>query len=1009
MFLQRYGLILAEMLIITLWCIVTPVIATDHTLNPGDSIQQNITDATNGDTIILNPGTYNEHDIVISRNITLVANISAGGTAANTIIDGQNAGRIIDDSGGPTIYDNAYTLTIDNLTLRNGDAAYSHDPGYGGAILISHEGGIANITSSSFYNCSATHGGAIAVEAIAPIIMHPRVTVLSSSVTNCSASQGAALYAGWSNATIHSSRIYNNAGTAVYSDYSGEDSYDFGSINASYNWWGTNDNPSPQVYSATVNPWLVLNVIATPSSVTTSQTSTIEANFTYDSDEHYVDPALVHFPDNIPVTYSTTTGSILPAGMMTDGRNTTIFTPSADGRVIVNATVDGQTVSTGDAITAPRVQSVDPSSGLSSGGTPVLITGLRFTSVTGVFFGTSPAASYIVDSDRQISAVSPAHALGIVNISVTTDQGTGIPSAADQFTFTAPGEKFAINPGDSIQTAIDCSSPGYTIILNPGAYTGHDIVVRKDITLTANGSAGGNAANTIIDGELAGGILDNSGGFALTVENLTFINGSSSNSWGAGAIFTRNGIVNVSSSSFINCSHSNGYSAGGAITTDSGIVNIMTSSFINCSSTYGSAIFAGVSLPCCYPAPQVTMHFSRISGNIPANTVIYNQDGTVQAENNWWGTNDDPSGLVSGSVTTSPWLVLGTTATPSSITTSGTSLIQANLTKNSEGIDTASGGIFVPANIMHTFAVVTGSGSVSPLTAGTANGVAQTVFTPAGTGTTNISATVDSQTVYISMPVLPAPAPVTPIATLDTSGNDDGFPSITVSPTTTGDETLPPMTVTVNIGGDSKAWQAMVTGTKLSELIVTGTVQPGPGSDQTAPPGTVYQYINLVPARYTSITKSVISFTVPQSWLDDNHIAPGSVVLYHQTANGWEALPTTVLSTKDGTVYFFAESTRFSLFAITGMPSAVTPATIATTQEITGSVVQTPAPAAIAKAPVTTQTTAPLATTQQPAAPSPLMNIILVIVAIGILAGGGFMVRRWWIRRQNPALCAEYD
>ena len=44
------------------------------------------------------------------------------------------------------------------------------------------------------------------------------------------------------------------------------------------------------------------------------------------------------------------------------------------------------------------------------------------------------------------------------------------------------------------------------------------------------------------------------------------------------------------------------------------------------------------------------------------------------------------------------------------------------------------------------------------------------------------------------------------------------------------------MTVTVNIGGDSKAWQAIVTGTKLSDLIVTGTVQPGSGSqhDRTA-------------------------------------------------------------------------------------------------------------------------------------------------------------------------------
>jgi hypothetical protein len=45
----------------------------------------------------------------------------------------------------------------------------------------------------------------------------------------------------------------------------------------------------------------------------------------------------------------------------------------------------------------------------------------------------------------------------------------------------------------------------------------------------------------------------------------------------------------------------------------------------------------------------------------------------------------------------------------------------------------------------------------------------------------------------------------------------------------------------------------------------------------------------------------------------------------------------------------------------------------------------------------------------QPSAPSPLLDIVLVIAASGILAGGGFMARRWWIRRQNPALFREYD
>jgi len=276
-------------------------------------------------------------------------------------------------------------------------------------------------------------------------------------------------------------------------------------------------------------------------------------------------------------------------------------------------------------------------------------------------------------------------------------------------------------------------------------------------------------------------------------------------------------------------------------------------------------------------------------------------------------------------------------------------------------------------------------------------------ITATDTGSPLINGTSGS----IAVSAVPAPTPSpssggsSSSGTSGSGGSDDDYWG------TSSD--FPLMTVTVNIGGDSKAWQAVVTGTKLSDLIVTGTVQPGSGSNMTSPPGIVYQYISLVPARYNTITKAVIYFTIPQAWLDENHIDPKSIVLYHQTANGgWEALPTTVVSTKDGTVYFSAQANSFSIFAIAGTPGAPA-ATITTTQDVQERIVQTPGPAAVAKAPVTTQTTAPPATAPQPAAPSPILNIVLVIAAIGVLAGGGFLVRRWWIQRQNPALFRKYD
>jgi hypothetical protein len=45
----------------------------------------------------------------------------------------------------------------------------------------------------------------------------------------------------------------------------------------------------------------------------------------------------------------------------------------------------------------------------------------------------------------------------------------------------------------------------------------------------------------------------------------------------------------------------------------------------------------------------------------------------------------------------------------------------------------------------------------------------------------------------------------------------------------------------------------------------------------------------------------------------------------------------------------------------------------------------------------------------QPVGSPPPMTVMPAIAATGVLAGGGFMVRRWWIRRQDPARFREYE
>jgi hypothetical protein len=95
---------------------------------------------------------------------------------------------------------------------------------------------------------------------------------------------------------------------------------------------------------------------------------------------------------------------------------------------------------------APAVSSVNPTSGPISGGTSVTINGCGFTGVTAVKFGATAATSFTFVSDSQITAVSPAHLAGTVDVTVTTAGGPSAASAADQFTYTSPGQYNAVTP-----------------------------------------------------------------------------------------------------------------------------------------------------------------------------------------------------------------------------------------------------------------------------------------------------------------------------------------------------------------------------------------------------------------------------------------------------------------------------------------------------------------------------------------------------------------------------------
>lgn len=732
---------------------------------------------------------------------------------------------------------------------------------------------------------------------------------------------------------------------------------------------------------------------------------------------------------------------------------------------------------------------------------------------------------------------------------------SGMPALAAEYT---------LDPGDSIQAAIDAAADNDTLVMNPGTFLESGILIAKNITIRANTSAGGTPANTVIDAAGAGTIFSISPGTICSFDNLTLANGHTAGE--GGAILVPNGpvIATVSSSVIRNCSarsggaiavrngshavvtnsevsgcsaerggafsnrdgstlfligvrsagcsatyggtvydddgslalilqsaiadtsaayggaifHDNGNTLtvigsnitratagyGGAVyiangsafaLLDSGITDssarvggavydtgrsrffsgrgsfsncsatvaggavwaagsdfttdiaastftgcsahggagggvafdavpnftITTSTFTGCSARDGSAVFSNGSTG--------TMRYTRLARN--SGTAVSAYGGSLAAARNWWGSNAGPGGTTAGTVTSAPWLVLGIVADRPLITAAESSPVRANLSFDSAGGE-STGPDFVLDGIPVAFSA--GAGSVDPVSGSTIAGANATTYFPAAPGTAFVSATVDDQTVSV---------PVTVVDVSDRAGGNvgSGEPPGSAIPATSN----------VTVGGDSAISRAVVTGTGIDGLVVTGTRQDRPGKGISPPPGTVYQYIRLVPAGYRSITGATISFTVPVSWLADNRLSPRDIALWHNTANGWIALPTTARAKANGFVGFTAISPGFLLFAIAGQPAVaatttpVAPAATIAAAPITASAPSTDAVAFVTAAPSRT-TSAPV----PPAAPAvglPLVTIAAVILGTAVVVTGAVLTRRWWIRRQNPALFRE--
>jgi hypothetical protein len=168
----------------------------------------------------------------------------------------------------------------------------------------------------------------------------------------------------------------------------------------------------------------------------------------------------------------------------------------------------------------PTVVSVNPNVGATAGGTNVTISGSNFNTVTGVYFGSTAAASYTVVNSTTITAVSPAGSAGTIDVTVNNSTGASTTSAADTFNYTVSPVITSISPTSGSTTG------GTSVIISGSNFAGVNNVSFGSVAAASfNYNAANSTITAITPSESAGSVLvtvTTPGGTATSPTQFTF-------------------------------------------------------------------------------------------------------------------------------------------------------------------------------------------------------------------------------------------------------------------------------------------------------------------------------------------------------------------------------------------------------------------------------------------------------------------------------------------------------
>ena len=256
----------------------------------------------------------------------------------NTLIIGSTfTGNSADGDGGVIYTSSSYSVYGDNFSIIN--CTFIGNSADGEAGVIYNEQNL-NLTNCSFTGNTGYDGGAIYN------CCGDETITGCTFVNNTATNDGGAIY-NYMYLTANFNRIVGNTaleGSALYNDQG----Y---TANVEYNWWGSNTNPklvsnliAGDVEDVDADPWLILSINATPSEIFNTKTSNVTVDLYTDSNNNSHSSESAKYPAVIPVTFSTTWGSVTQS-VLNYGTGVATFT--ADGGTIPTPNV--ATVSAADS------------------------------------------------------------------------------------------------------------------------------------------------------------------------------------------------------------------------------------------------------------------------------------------------------------------------------------------------------------------------------------------------------------------------------------------------------------------------------------------------------------------------------------------------------------------------------------------------------------------------------------------------------------------------------------